>query len=204
LTIAVAIPAGYALARARFPFKRELILLLVLTLAVSPASIAVPYYPFFVASGLYGTQLGLILIDLVLTVPLTTWLLTGFFVTLPPEVEDQARTDGCSRSQLIWRLILPLVRPGIAVAAIISFLISWNEFTLAVIFTASTPAQTLPLELSSVLAGYGAGAIEVLAAIAIVSMIPSMIGAYVVQRSIVNMRLTATVFKLDDDLKTRN
>ncbi len=108
--------------------------------------------------------------------------------------------DGYSRWQTIWRLVLPLSAPGIAVGSIVAFLISWNEFAFALIFTAYTPSETLPLALSSGLAGYGQGAVEIFAAIGCISLIPSIVGAYLVQRFIVNLRITSTVFKLDEGI----
>ena len=116
---------------------------LLTTRTLPPIAILIPYFALFSAVGLVGTYYGLILTYLTSTIPLLSWILMGYFATLPIEVERAARMDGCSRLRVLRRVILPMAAPGIAAAFIIAFLFCWNELLFGIILTGGTPAQTL-------------------------------------------------------------
>ena len=131
LTMFIAVPAGYAFARFNFPYRKTLLLFILLSRAVPPISLIIPYYYFFKSANLLGTYYGIILAYMTLTVPLITWIMAGFFATLPRDVEKAARMDGCNRMQMLRRVVLPLAKPGLMAGIILSFLISWNEYVFA-------------------------------------------------------------------------
>jgi multiple sugar transport system permease protein len=95
--------------------------------------------------GLYNTYWALILTYPTQLVPFATWLLMGYFRTIPKEIEESAMADGCSRLQILLRVVLPLSVPGLLSAGIFSFTLSWNEFLYALIFMSSGTMKTIPV-----------------------------------------------------------
>jgi len=150
ITIIAAVPAGYALGRFRIGgrLRSTIIMLLLGSRSLPPVSIALPYYFLFTRYGLRGTLHGMILVHLTITIPITTWILMGFFAALPRDLEKAARIDGCSRFQALRRIVLPLAAPGIAAAAVIAFLFSWNDFFFGWLLAQGTPAVTYNAQLS--------------------------------------------------------
>ena len=139
----IATLAGYAFGRFRFPGKTGLLFALLLTRTLPPIGILIPYFILFKTIGLVGHPGGLIITYLTGIVPLLTWVLMGYFATLPVEVERAARVDGCSRLRVLWHVIIPMGMPGISAAFIIAFLFAWNELLFGIILTGGTQAQTL-------------------------------------------------------------
>ena len=117
--------------------------------------ILVPYFLVMKALGLLNTSLGLILAYSVTALPLCVWMLKGFFDTVPRELEEAALVDGCSQTQVFWRIVLPLSLPAVAVTALFSFLAAWNEFLLALTFNTSEEMYTLPVGLASLISSTG-------------------------------------------------
>jgi ABC-type glycerol-3-phosphate transport system permease component len=109
------------------------------------ASVIIPLFQLLQKIGLYDTHLGLILVHTALLLPFVIWLLYGFFLGIPREVEDAALIDGCSRLQALRKVILPLALPGIGATALFAFLGSWNEFFFALLLTSSDSAKTIPV-----------------------------------------------------------
>jgi len=124
-------PAAYAFARLRFPF-RSFLMIGILALAFFPAvAVIAPLFIEFKAIGLLNTYWAVIITDTVFVLPLTVWILTAFFRQLPRDLEDAAKVDGATTLQAFRRVILPLAAPGVATAAIIAFIVTWNEFLFA-------------------------------------------------------------------------
>jgi multiple sugar transport system permease protein len=98
-----------------------------------------------------GTPVGLIVTYLTLTVPLTIWVLSGYFATFPPDAEKAARVDGCTRLGAIWKVVLPMARPGIVAVWLLALMFSWNEMLFGVLIGANMtrPVQPLILQFSS-------------------------------------------------------
>jgi multiple sugar transport system permease protein len=142
-SLLIGIISGYGFAR--FKSKtNSLILLLVLATRVLPlAAIIIPVFMLLSQLQLVNSYLGLILAYLIVTVPLTTWMLKGFFENIPLEIEEAAVLDGCRRLQLLIRIILPLAAPALAAVGMYSFVTSWNEFLLGLVI--STDMQTRPV-----------------------------------------------------------
>ena len=150
LSLAVGICAAYVLARRRFHFglKRPVTYWILLVRVLPPVAFTIPLYTMFSKIGLLNTKLPVMLACVLINVPLIIWFLISFFQDLPEEVEQSAKVDGATEWQLFCRIVLPLVAPGIAAVAMLSFMYAWNEYTYTVIFTRSPANNTVPLALS--------------------------------------------------------
>lgn len=149
VTLLVSLPCAYALGRLRYRGRGALLFGIVSTRAYPPVAVLVPFSYLFLLIGLQGTLVGLIIIYLTIAVPLVTWIMSGFFASLPRNLERAARVDGLTRWQAFWRIMVPVAMPGVASCAVIAFLTSWNEFTFSLILNAGSSAQTFPPALSA-------------------------------------------------------
>lgn len=140
--------AGYAMARLPVPGKGLLLLGIVASTAFPQIAIVSPLYLLMRALGLRDTWLALILAHTSFALPLMIWLLAGFIREIPTELEEAARIDGAGRLRVLRWIILPLVAPGLASAALLTFLASWNEFLFAYTFTATEASRTVPVALA--------------------------------------------------------
>jgi ABC-type glycerol-3-phosphate transport system permease component len=187
-TTALAVPLGalcaYALARLRFRGK-GVALALVLAVSMFPqVSIVSPLYLGLRELGLLNTYGGLIVPYLTFAMPLTIWLLVGFFRQLPAEIEDAAMIDGAGRLRTLWEVVLPLAWPGLATTAILTFLYSWNEFLFALSFTLGPERYTVPVAVALFRGQYQVPWGEILAA-AVVATVPVAAVVLIAQRRIV-------------------
>ena len=134
---------AYALARLRFPGRAIIARGLIFTYLVPPALLFIPLFTVLSTLSLIDTREGLILAYLGFTVPFSTWLLLGYFRSVPLELEEAALVDGCSRLSALVRIILPMSLPALAVVAFFSFTLAWSEFLYANVFVSSTEATTI-------------------------------------------------------------
>lgn len=150
LSLAVGICAAYAIARRRFRFriKQPTTYWILLVRVLPPVAFTIPLYTMFSKVGILNTKLPVTLACVLINVPLIIWFLISFFQDLPEEVEESAKVDGATEWQLFVRIVLPLVAPGIAAVAMLSFMYAWNEYTYTVIFTRTPSNNTVPLALS--------------------------------------------------------
>ena len=190
VTLAIAIPLAYVFARMQFRYKSSLLFAILFAVALPPVSTLIPFYVMYVRLGLAGTLGGLVIVDLTITVPFVTWMLIGYFRNLPP-IERLAWVDGYSRFAALTRLVLPLARSGVAVAAIIAFLFAWNEFTYALVLVNGTTANTLPTAVSGFLHQYPEPGN--LAASVLITFLPPALVAYFLQRHVSEMNLVDPV-----------
>ncbi|MEE9170717.1 MAG: carbohydrate ABC transporter permease [bacterium] len=145
LTLFIGSLAGFAFSRFRFTGKGLFLLIFLLSQMLPGASVIIPLFQLIREVGLYDTHIGLILVHTAILLPFVIWLLYGFFLAIPQEIEDAALIDGCSRLTALRRVILPLALPGIGATALFAFLGSWNEFFFALILTTSDSTRTLPV-----------------------------------------------------------
>lgn len=183
VSVILAALGAYGLARLRPPGHRGLSLVILAARLLPPVALMVPMYMAANAAGLHDTRLALIIPYVALSIPLATWMLQGFFMDLPKELEEAALVDGCNRMTAFIRVILPLAGPGIAAVSIFSFILAWNDLALALPLTL-TDAVTLPPFVSQVRAEEGImwgrlGAINVFI------MTPVLLFSLMVQRWIV-------------------
>ena len=139
---------AYALARFPVPGKGAILLGIVAGTAFPQIAIVSPLYLVMRAFGLRDTWAGLIVANASFALPLVMWLLTGFIREIPEQLEEAAALDGAGRAATLRWVVLPLVAPGLASAALLTFLFSWNEFLFAYTFTASASSRTVPVALA--------------------------------------------------------
>ena len=144
-TLFVAILAGYTLSRYNFKFKRPFNLFVISTQAIPPITLLIPYFGLVVSIGLYDTYWGLILTYMVFTLPYAILMMTGYFNTVPRELDEAVRVDGGSSFFALWRVVVPISIPGIVATAVYTFLLAWNEFLFALTLTKSTSMRTVPI-----------------------------------------------------------
>lgn len=141
--IAMSASAGYAISRFRFPGKRPLMWTFLITQMFPVAILIVPIYTIMAALGLINTPTSLVIAYCTVAVPFCTWMLKGYFDTIPVEIDEAGRVDGLGPYGTFWRLILPLARPGLAVTAFYTFLTAWGEVAYASAFLNTNDKFTL-------------------------------------------------------------
>ena len=149
ITLLVSIPAAYALARMRFPGSDSLGIGIFLTYLVPSTLLFLPLSQIVVGLGLVNTRWALVLVYPTFTIPFCTWLLMGFFKTVPREVTEAARVDGCSRLGALFRVVLPVSVPGILTVVIFAFTLTLQEYIYAVTFVSTVAEKTVTLGVSS-------------------------------------------------------
>jgi multiple sugar transport system permease protein len=189
-TLIIVVPLAYVFGRMEFRFKTALFMAVLFAVAVPPVSTLIPFYSLFSDLGLTGTRTGLVLITLTTTVPFVTWMLIGYFRNLPP-VERLAVIDGFTKWGTLFKIVIPLAANGVSVAAVISFLFSWNEYVFATTLVNGTDATTLPAAASGFLfqqpePGHMAAAV-------CLSMAPAALVVFFLQKHIAEMNLVDPV-----------
>ncbi len=144
VALTLALPAGYALARMRVRGRGALRAAALVPQMLPVIVVVIPIYMIFRSTGLLDNIFSLAFTYLALTVPISVWILSRFIEDLPVELDEAALVDGASRVQILLRVVLPLVRPGLAAAAVLCLLYTWNEFLYALILT-SRDAKTAPV-----------------------------------------------------------
>jgi len=152
--LALAVPAGYGLARFNVPAKEVLFLILIVGLMVPYQALLTPLYLMFAKLGLSNTHVGLAIVHTTLQLPFSIYLMRHSFEAVPKELEEAAVIDGCSSWQVLWRIFIPAVRAGIVTVILFAFIASWNEFIGALIFMSKETQFTVPIMLVSVRAGH--------------------------------------------------
>lgn len=145
--VAVATPCAYALARLRFRGRAVVLAVTVAAMLVPPQVMAIPLFLVARDLGMINNRLGLAVIYAATSMPLSVFILRSFFLTLPADLEDAARVDGASRLAILTRIMLPLVKPGVALVVIFAFIEIWNDFFLAFLLLRKPELQTIPLGL---------------------------------------------------------
>jgi multiple sugar transport system permease protein len=145
LSIFASVLAAYAIERLRFKGAQHVGLAIYLAYLVPPTILFIPLATMVFQFGLFDSPIALVLTYPTFLVPFCTWLLIGYFKSIPYELEECALIDGASRLQILWRITLPLAVPGLISAGIFAFTLSWNEFIYALAFIQSTDKKTVPV-----------------------------------------------------------
>lgn len=182
--VMVAATTGYAVSRMRFAGHRQLMWTLLVTQMFPIAVLIVPMYTILSALKLLDGYTGLIMVYSATTVPYCAWLLKGYFDTIPVEIDEAGRVDGLSPFGTFWRLIIPLARPGLAVAAFYSFLTAWAEVAFASTFLLSSGKYTLAVGLQTFVSQYESQW-NLMAATSVLIALPAALVFYLVQRHLV-------------------
>ncbi len=147
-TIVVSSLLAYAFARLKFPGKELLFYIFLLGMMIPPVMLIIPQFIIAKHLKLLDSLLGLLLVYVTMNLSMQTFLLRGFFESIPRDLEDAALIDGATRWTIFWRVIMPLSRPGLAVVAIFTFLYSWDEFPWAHVAIKETTRRTLPIAIA--------------------------------------------------------
>ncbi|WP_104166013.1 carbohydrate ABC transporter permease [Cryobacterium sp. N22] len=183
ISLLLAVPAAYAITRYRTGLGRAFILVALITRMVPAIVVGVPLIATFRNIGIADTSIALAIAHTTISLPLSIWLMASFFESVPDELEEAAKIDGCSRLGALWRVVLPVTSGGVAVTAIFAFLASWNEFLFALLLTA-VRAQTTPIVIANLQTQFGLdwGAMT---ALAVLYSVPVILLTLVLQRHIV-------------------
>ena len=145
LTLLVAVHAAYAFSRYDFRGKSLVNIAVISVQAVPPITLLIPYFGLVVVLRLYNTYPGLILTYMVFTLPYAIIMMTGYFNTLPRELDEAARVDGTSSFGALWRILIPIAVPGMVSVGMYTFMIAWNEYLFALTLTRTDDMRTVPI-----------------------------------------------------------
>jgi multiple sugar transport system permease protein len=183
VTLLIACPAAYSLSRLKPAGGAAMIVFIIGVRMLPPIVLVVPLFRIFQAMGLTDTQTALIIPYVGLSVPLATWMMIGFFLNLPKELEEAAMIDGCGRIKAFWHVILPLAAPGLAATSIFTGLLAWNDLVFSLPLT-TVDAVTLPVIASRMRVEEGVLWGQ-LGAVSTIMIIPVVLLTFFVQRHIV-------------------
>ena len=184
ISTSVGIFGAYAFARLRFRGRRGILLLFLSTYMVPPIALVIPLYLVMVRLHLLNTRWGLIVVYCSFATPFVLWIMGNYFQTIPRELEDAARVDGCTRIGALFRVVLPLARPGLLATMLFAFLIAWDEFLYALIFTSTNAAKTIPVAIAEFTGRYETD-FGLQAAGGVLASLPPVLIATLFQRQIV-------------------
>jgi N,N'-diacetylchitobiose transport system permease protein len=149
LAIVLGLFAAAALSRFRFRGRRTILILILIVQMIPGTALLIPQFLVFNATGLLGTYWGLILAYVASVLPFSIWVMRGFFLAIPIELDEAARLDGASTWQVLTRVLFPLVMPGIVASSVFAFIAAWNDYIFAFTFMKDQAHYTLPVWLNS-------------------------------------------------------
>ena len=174
LNVFILAMAGYVFAKKKFRFKNLIFGILSLSMVIPSTALMSPVYTVITKLHLYDTKMALILVYTALNMPISLMILRSAFAAIPTELEEAAYIDGAGFFRTFWQVMMPCAKGGLASAAVLAFLGSWNEFTVALLLTSSTSTRTLPLSLSYFTSQFSFNYTAMFAAITI-AVLPSII-----------------------------
>ena len=184
LTTILCVPAAYAVSRFRF-FGQKLLLYMYLVVQMfSPIIVVIALFKIISRLHLLDTYLGLILVNTVFTLSFVTWMLAGYFKSIPVDIEEAALIDGCTRVQTILKIMIPIAAPGLVTTTIYSFIASWNEFMFALTLVQSLKKSPLTLGLYNFVGRYTTQW-EFLTAAAFLAIIPIIVLFLIIEKELV-------------------
>lgn len=169
--------AAYVLTRERYRFlvKKPLNFWILMVRILPPVAFTIPLYTMFNKIGVLGTRIPATLACILINIPFIIWFMITFFRALPEEIEESARIDGASEWTLFRKIVLPLVAPGTAAVAMLSFIYAWNEYTYSVIFVQSPENYTIPLTLATLSSDDSLTNFGLVAAGGVISVLPILL-----------------------------
>lgn len=154
ITVVLSTLAAYGLYRLRFPGRKLMFRVILITYAFPGVLLLIPLYDMMTSLGLIDTLAALIVVNVTLASPFAVWMLQAFFRTIPQELEEAAALDGASRLGIILKILLPLAAPGVAAIAIFAFITSWTEYMFASVLIISDANRTVPAGLAGIIGQY--------------------------------------------------
>jgi multiple sugar transport system permease protein len=177
--------AGYALVRIPFKFNRTIQLGVIATRMIPEVSLILPLFIIASSLKLINKPTILIIAYMSFALPYVIWMMAAFFQTVPVDLEDAARIDGCTRLGILFRVVMPISTPGIVSTAMFTFLLAWDEFFYALIFTSTLASKTAPVAMAEFVGRYAVN-INGMMAGGIIAALPPVILAFIFQRYIVS------------------
>lgn len=174
LSMIIGSMAAFAIARMRWKFAKLMMTYFMIGMMVPVHCVLIPLFKTFSAMGLYNSLLGLIIPYTTFSLPITIFIMTGFFENMPRELFEAACIDGCSIYKCFTTIALPLSKTGLFVTGLMSFVANWNELLLAMVFISDDTKKTLPVSLSKFVGPYNTNYVQMFAAI-IIAIIPTVI-----------------------------
>lgn len=184
LTLIFAALAAYSVARLKFVGSGVYVYVLLATRMVPIVVLLVPLYIVLRRLGFLNSVWGVVITEVGFLLPYAIWMLMGYFASLPTELEDAARIDGCTRLGSLVRIVLPLSAPGLAAAAVITFMISWHELVIPLIIAPMQETMTLPVLLANLVTDYRI-LYTLMNAISLIGLLPTALLAMLLQRYVV-------------------
>ncbi len=170
--------AAYTFSRMRFRGKNVFFSMILATQFLPIVALMIPLYMIMRWLNLLNTRLALIIANCSFILPLVIWLMRGYFESVPKDLEEVARIDGCSRIGVIFRIVLPLSTPGLAASGIFAFIIAWNEFFTALILTSTLRSKTISVLISEYSSKVGVDYVAMASAGVIASLPPVMLALF--------------------------
>lgn len=188
VSVVFGLSAAYVLTRQRFKFvmKKPLNYWILLVRILPPIAFTIPLYTMFNRLGLLNTKIPTVMACILINIPFIVWFMISFFQVLPEDIEKSARIDGASEWQLFLKIVIPLVAPGIAAVAMLSFMYAWNEYTYSIIFVQSPQNYTVPLALSTLNSDDSLTNFGLVAAGGVVSVLPIFMFVIVAQNYLIS------------------
>ena len=183
IEVSIALLAGYALSRLNVPYREPLLLLIIALHAFPGITLLIAIFYLLNSMGLINTLLGVIIAKAALEIPMGTWLIKGFFDAVPWDIEAAALVDGCSRLKAWYKVVLPIVKPGIAAIAIFAFLAGWNEFIFSLTFLLDPRLYPLSIHVYQLIGEFRYIDYTLLAATALFYCIPPLVFFVITQKA---------------------
>ncbi|WP_116949822.1 carbohydrate ABC transporter permease [Jiangella endophytica] len=184
LVLVVAAPAAYYTARHRFPGRLVFLLLVLVTQMLQPTVLATGLFRQFVTLGINDTWLAMILVNSAFNLSFAVWIMHSFFAAIPRELDEAAALDGASRLQILRRVTLPLVWPGVVTAIIFTFVACWNEFAASLVILTTAENQPLSVALTKFVGQYES-AWQYVFGVSIVGIVPVVVLFALIEKRLV-------------------
>jgi multiple sugar transport system permease protein len=193
ISITIGSLAAYALVRIPFRFNRTIQLGIIATRMIPEVSLILPLFIIASSLALINKPIVLIVTYMSFALPYAIWMMAAFFQTVPIELEDAARIDGCTHIGILFKVVMPISVPGLVSTAMFTFLLAWDEFFYALIFTSTLAAKTMPVAIAEFVGRYAVNITGMMAG-GVIAAFPPVILAFIFQRYIVS-GLTAGAVK---------
>lgn len=192
ISMIVGILGAYAFARMRFKGRQVILITFLFTYMLPQIALLIPLYMILSNVKLLDSVWGLTLVDCSLVVPFVLWILSNYFLTIPLELEESAWIDGASRLGALFRIVLPSARPGLFAGAMFAFLLAWDEFMYALLFTSSSASKTVPVAVAEFSAQHSTD-FGLVAAGGVLAALPPVILAIIFQKNVASGLVSGAV-----------
>ena len=184
--------SGYGLSRFNFKGKEWFLTFLIINQMFPSIMLLIPYFSVMKSLGLINTYAGLIFCYTSFTIPFCTWMMFGYFKSIPKDLDDAARLDGCSRLQILWLILLPLSLPGLFATGIYSVIVGWNEYMFSLILTTTDPMKTFAVGIGQLIGEYRIAWNDLMAA-SLIGSVPVIILFLYFQRYLISGLISGAV-----------